>query len=61
MSSSVPSSVAAETLAEAAAAWNRHDVDSLVPFMTGECMFEILAGPQACGSRHVSRDISETV
>ncbi len=35
-------------------AWNAHDVDLLMSFMTEEdCVFEGSSGPEACGSRHV--------
>lgn len=32
-------------------AWNRHDIDALMSFMTEDCVFEASAGPEACGSR----------
>ncbi len=38
------------------AAWNRHDVESLMLFMTDDCVFESSAGPEACGTRYVGRD-----
>ncbi len=34
-----------------AAAWNRHDIDALMSFMTDDCVFESSAGPEACGTR----------
>lgn len=37
-------------------AWNRHDLDALMRFMTDDCVFEASAGPDACGARHVGRD-----
>lgn len=37
-------------------AWNRHDVDALMSFMTDDCVFETAAGPLACGTRHEGRD-----
>jgi steroid delta-isomerase-like uncharacterized protein len=37
-------------------AWNRHDVDALMTFMTDDCVFEASAGPDACGERHAGRD-----
>lgn len=46
----------AEMLAEFAAAWNRHDIEALMSFMTDDCIFETVAGPQACGTRHVGRE-----
>ena len=45
--------VTVETLAAFADAWNRHDIDALMSFMTDDCVFETVAGPQAWGSRHV--------
>jgi steroid delta-isomerase-like uncharacterized protein len=32
-------------------AWNRHDVDALMSFMTDDCVFESSAGDTACGTR----------
>jgi ketosteroid isomerase-like protein len=48
--------VTIEILEAFAAAWNRHDVDALMAFMTYDCVFETAAGPEACGSRQVGRD-----
>ena len=48
--------VTVETLAAFADAWNRHDVDALMTFMTDDCVFEIAAGPDPWGSRHVGRE-----
>jgi steroid delta-isomerase-like uncharacterized protein len=57
--------VTVETLAAFADAWNRHDVDALMTFMTDDCVFETAAGPQAFGARHVGtaavRDAFESV
>lgn len=39
-----------------AEAWNRHDLEALMRFMTDDCVFEASAGPDACGARHVGRD-----
>lgn len=33
-------------------AWNRHDADALMSFMTTDCAFESSAGPDPCGQRH---------
>lgn len=33
-------------------AWNRHDADALMSFMTPDCVFESSAGPDACGTRY---------
>ena len=40
-----------ETLQAFADAWNRHDVDALMSFMTDDCVFEASAGPDVCGQR----------
>lgn len=45
-----------EVLQEFAEAWNRHDADALMSFMTGDCVFEASAGPDVCGARFVGRD-----
>ena len=37
-------------------AWNRHDIDALMSYMTDDCIFEASAGPDACGTRFVGRD-----
>lgn len=49
-----PATVA--TLEAFCAAWNRHDIDALMQFMTDDCVFEAAAGADACGARHVGRD-----
>lgn len=36
-------------------AWNRHDIEALMGFMTDDCVFEASAGPDACGTRYVGR------
>ena len=35
-----------------AEAWNRHDADALMSFMTPDCVFESSAGPDVCGTRY---------
>lgn len=47
------SRVTAETLQAFADAWNRHDVEALMTFMTEDCVFESSAGPDVCGTRYV--------
>jgi steroid delta-isomerase-like uncharacterized protein len=49
-------SVTIEMLEAFGAAWNRHDIDALMSFMTDDCVFETPAGPEVCGTRHVGRD-----
>ena len=36
--------------------WNAHDVDRLMTFMADDCVFESVAGADACGTRHVGRE-----
>jgi steroid delta-isomerase-like uncharacterized protein len=36
-------------------AFNRHDADALMGFMTDDCVFEASAGPDVCGASHVGR------
>ena len=31
-------------------AWNRHDIDALMSFMTDDCVFQANAGPDAVGT-----------
>ena len=49
--SSARAHVTAEILQAFADAWNRHDVDALMSFMTDDCVFEASAGPDVCGAR----------
>ena len=48
--------VGAETLQAFTDAWNRHDIDALMSFMTDDCVFQTAAGPHACGMRHEGRE-----
>jgi len=32
-------------------AWNAHDIDALMSFMTPDCIFQTIARPDCCGSR----------
>ena len=41
-----------EFLQAFADAWNRHDVEDLMSFMTADCVFESSAGEDACGTRY---------
>ncbi|WHZ10911.1 MAG: protein of unknown function DUF1486 [Burkholderiaceae bacterium] len=47
--------ITAATLAAFSDAWNRHDVDALMRFMSDDCVFLTAAGPDACGTRHVGQ------
>lgn len=55
MQTAIPE-VTPEFLAAFADAWNRHDVDALMSFMTEDCVFESSAGADACGTRHVGSE-----
>ena len=52
----MPTVVAEATLQAFADAWNRHDVDALMTFMTDDCVFEASAGPDACGARYAGTE-----
>lgn len=46
----------AEALQAFAEAWNRHDLEGLMWFMTEDCVFESSAGPDVCGTRYLGRE-----
>ncbi len=48
--------VTTEVLQAFANAWNRHDLDALMLFVTEDCVFESSAGPDVCGTRYVGRE-----
>jgi steroid delta-isomerase-like uncharacterized protein len=48
--------VSVEDLQAFADAWNRHDVDALMTFMTDDCVFESSAGSEVWGTRYAGRD-----
>ena len=48
--------VTVEFLQAFANAWNRHDVDDLMSFMTDDCVFEASAGDEVCGTRYEGAD-----
>ena len=48
--------VTTEWLQAFADAWNRHDIDALMSFMTDDCAFEASAGPEVCGTRVEGRE-----
>lgn len=50
------SEITPEVLQAFADAWNRHDVDALMSFMTEDCVFEASAGPEVCGARFAGRE-----
>ena len=48
--------VTTEMLQAFADAWNRHDIDALMTFMTEDCVFEASAGPDVCGARYTGSE-----
>jgi steroid delta-isomerase-like uncharacterized protein len=48
--------VTIEHLQAFADAFNRHDLDAILSFMTDDCVFEASAGPDVFGARHAGRD-----
>ena len=55
MATAIPE-VTTEVLQAFADAWNRHDVDAIMSFMTDDCVFEASAGPDVCGARHEGQE-----
>lgn len=51
-----PVEVTTEFLQGFADAWNRHDADALMAFMTDDCVFESSAGSEAWGTRTRGRE-----
>lgn len=45
-----------EMLQAFADAWNRHDTEALMSFMSEDCVFEASAGPEVTGTRYVGRE-----
>ncbi|MHB1198265.1 MAG: nuclear transport factor 2 family protein [Polaromonas sp.] len=54
--SKVIAEVTTEVLQAFADAWNRHDADALMAFMTEDCVFDSSAGPDVCGTRYVGSE-----
>ena len=48
-------SMTVERLQDFADAWNRHDIDGLMSFMTDDCMFQANAGTEAYGTTYKGR------
>ena len=44
------------TLAAFSLAWNQHDIDELMFFMSEDCVFETAAGPETFGRRYVGTE-----
>lgn len=51
-----PAAVTADTLAAFYDAFNRHDTNALMGFMTDDCVFDAACGPDVHGMRFVGRD-----
>ncbi|GAB7524221.1 nuclear transport factor 2 family protein [Paraburkholderia sp. 2C] len=47
--------VTADTLAAFSAAFNRHDADALMDFMTDDCVFDAAGGSDVHGTRYVGK------
>ena len=45
-----------EILDAFAKAWNRHDIEALMSFMTDDCVFQSSAGPHVCGTEWIGRE-----
>ena len=56
MATSKSGTVTVKFLNAFADAWNRHDVDALMAFMTDDCVFEASAGPDVCGTKYEGRE-----
>jgi steroid delta-isomerase-like uncharacterized protein len=54
--SDVSGEVTTEMLQAFADAFNRHDVDAIMSFMTEDCVFEASAGPDVCGTRYIGKE-----
>ena len=48
--------ITAHDLQAFADAWNRHDIDALMSFMTDDCVFESSSGHDIWGTRHAGCD-----
>lgn len=51
-----PPAVTVDHLHAFAQAWNRHDLEALMSFMTDDCVFHTWSGSEASGSRHLGRE-----
>ena len=37
-------------------AWNRHDADAILSFITADCVYETSGGSDVCGTRYAGRE-----
>ena len=56
MTTTAGNQVTVEFLQAFADAWNAHDVDALMSFMSDDPVFESSAGPDVCGTRYAGRE-----
>ncbi len=56
MATEVGSEVTVGYLRDFADAWNRHNIDDLMSFMTDDCVFQFSTGPDVDGTRHDGRE-----
>lgn len=56
MSTAPHAAVGIETLVAFNEAWNRHDLPALMSFMTDDCAFHAVAGPDLLGRSFIGRD-----
>ena len=52
MATEVTAEVTVGFLKDFADAWNRHDIEDLMSFMTDDCVFQFSTGPDMDGVRH---------
>lgn len=52
--------VTVQTLEAFSKAWNDHDIEALMSFMTEDCIFETVAGPEVFGSRVVGKEATRS-
>jgi len=52
----IDTKVGTEVLQAFADAWNRHDIEAIMSFMTEDCVFESSAGPDVCGTRYAGSE-----
>ena len=53
MAADVSGGVTVEYLKSFGDAWNRHDIEDLMTFMTDDCMFQLSVGSEIDGTRYV--------
>lgn len=51
-----PDAVDVRVFEEFGSAWNRHDIDALMSFMTDDCEFHAVAGPDLLGRSFIGRE-----